>query len=512
MAAHISLQSGCSNSVENNRIDNSHSLPPSAFSVAYEKQESLNPTACRNERKDAETFPKIVEVFSLNPSMPVGHFQDHVTVIIAPNGTIAESVVGESLENNVRKQNETFCNRNFQERSFPDNNNKFMQASSQGFARQTSLYDANFQMNQCSAVTDDYIDIEIGENVVNTVSLSEANSFFNEMYNGYRSEVNSAKKEDIRNAHAIVSTNKVNVLEQVHFDVTAKIKRKRRRRKTIFGLRRSKKRCLIGDFNFLKEKDQHERDAINNKSVQFECYGSPGYANMNTNNISIPEESKKNQPKQSQGKIGDNGNSSKHGDEEHTTTPVSGQTELKCTGLGTIESDHDHSFCSGKISLLHGNDTRQNKILDLKAKLAKQEQELQSLNQRKDLEDSEREDCGSHVGPNEAGLEMNVSAFLEDETMFDFSHQTGFMKLWAQNMENDEDINFGKIEDLKDIFQKVIKSFTILDTKLYPTERIVDYGHHQKRNDKSIFAYVDNRIEDVASKDEFLLQLGLMRI
>ena len=80
----------------------------------------------------------------------------------------------------------------------------------------------------------------------------------------------------------------------------------------------------------------------------------------------------------------------------------------------------------------------------------------------------------------------------------------------AQNEEYDDDFNLGKIEDLLDTFQKEIKSFRILDTELNPTGKHADYDHLQTRT----YGNNQKRLapEDFASKEEFLFQLGLLRM
>lgn len=522
--SHTTFQTGYGTpkTVGNNRLGNNHPLPTSAFPVAYEKEESLNIAATRKERKDTGTFPKILEVFSLHPSLPAQYFQENVTVKITRNGIVAEPVGGESLENNVPKQSEILCSRsseNLQEkRHLIDHDEKLMQAS-QGFAKESSLHNLSFQMNQRADILD-YIDIKANDNEAKIGSLTEG-EYLNKMHSGCK----SVKKEDIRDTDDMVSANQQNISEQIYSEVNAKSKRKRRKRRTIFGLRRSKKRCLMDDLYCAKGNDQHGLDDVlisdgkNNKSFQFECCTSLKDANMEKNNISMDEKSKDNE-KQSQEKIQGSGNVSKHGDEKTAAIPNTSQTELECAGTTDSDNDSGHST-SVTISPLRGNDIRQNKILDLKAKLAQQEQELQNLKRRKDFEDVEKEDCDPHDGPDEADLEMDASGFFKYETIFDFSHQTDVM-FWAQDKENEDDFNLGKIDDLIDIFQKEIKSFRTLDTELYPAGRVTDYDHIQTRkyivseNYNRLFAGIDNRMrlvpEDFASKEEFLFQLGLLRI
>lgn len=524
--SHTTFQTGyrTPQSVGNNRLGNNHPLPTSAFPVAHEEEESLNITATRKEKKDTGTFPKIVKVFSLNPSLPVQYFQDNVTVKITRNGIVAETVGGESLENNVPKQNEILCSRsseNLQEKRNIDHDEKRMQAS-HGSAKETSLHNLSFQMNQRADILD-YIDITDNDYEAKIGSLTDG-KYHNEMHSGCK----SVKKEDIRDTDVMASANQQNISEQTYFEVNAKSKRKRRKRRTIFGLRRSKKRCLMDDLYCTKGNGQHGLNDVltsggkNNKSFQFECCTPLKDANKEKNNISVDEKSKDNE-KQNQEKIQDSSNVSKHGDEKTATIHNTSQIELECAGAGAIDSNNDNSHSTSvTISSLHGNDSRQNKILDLKAKLAQQEQELQNLKQRKDFEDVEKEDCDPRAGPNEDDMEMDATGFFKYETIFDFSHPQTDVMFWAQDKENEDDFNLGKIDDLIDIFQKEIKSFRILDTELYPTERVTDYDLLQTRkyiiseNYYRLFAGIDNKMrlvpEDFASKEEFLFQLGLLRI
>lgn len=511
--------------MENIRFGNNPPLLTSALPVAYQKEESLNLTV-RQKEIDPGTFPRIVDVFSLNPSLPAKYFQDNVAVQITPDGLISEPVGRRSLEDNVPKQNDISrfsCSRraeNLQEkRNLVDYDKKFMQAS-HGLSGEKSLHDTNFQINQSADILE-YIDIKAGQNETNIDSLTEGN-YANEMHGGCEFQDNSAKEEKVRNGEAMVCVNKQDVPEQIYSDVNARNKRRKRKRRTIFGLRRSKKRHLMGNLNSVKENNQHEledeliRDVTKiNKSLQFECCSSLKDANIKSDDISTDEKSNGSE-KQGQEKAQDISIQSKQGDEKNTTISFPSQTELECAG--TIDSEnHSDTF----VSSLHGYNIRQNKILDLKAKLAKQEQELQNLKRRNDFENVKKEDCASHARPVDDNLGEDASAPLKYETIFDFSQPID-TTFWAQNKENDDDFNLGKIEDLIDIFQKEIKSFRILDTELYPTGRVTDYDHPQTRtyvvggNDKRVFAGINNRMrlapEDSASKDEFLLQLGLLRI
>lgn len=514
--AHNNFQTGCGTPKS---VD-----PTSGFPVPSEKEESLHITARRKEIKDTGTFPKIIEVFSLNPSLPAQYFQDNVTVKIVPNGIIAKRAGGESIENNALKRNEILCSRsgeNCQEkRNLIDHGEKHMQTSRR-FAKETYLNDISFQMNQNADILN-YIDIKASGYEAKTGSLTGDN---------YVSEMHSAcnyKKEDIHDTDVMVIGNKQDVSEQIYSDVNANSKKKRRKRSAIFGIRKRKKGCLMSDLYGVKGNDQHGLDDVlvsdgtnntNNNSFQFEFYSSLKEANMDNNNIRMGEKSKDN-GKQSQEKFRDNSSSSKHSDENNATVPNTCQTELECAGSIHSGNASGHST-EVTIYPLRGNDIRQNKILDLKAKLAQQEQELQNLKRRKDFADAEKEDCEPYTGPDEADLEMDASAFHKYETIFDFSHQPD-VTFWAQGKENEDDLNLGKIEDLIDIFQKEIKSFRILDTELYPMGRVTDYDHLQTRkyavseNYNRLFAGIGNQMklvpEDFASKEEFLFQLGLLRI
>lgn len=526
---HITFQTdshGAPKPVNNNRISKNNPLPTSAFPVVHEKEKSLNVTARRNERKDTETFPKIVKVFSLNPSLPAQYFQDNVSVKITANGITAEPVSGEFSKNNVSKQNEIRWSRSSEslkeKGNLIDHNKNLMQAS-RGVAKETNQCDVRFQMNQRADILD-YIDINIGECEAKTGSLLEGDCV-SEMQS---SLYNSVVKNDVHDKDVMVSVNEQFVPEQIYSDDNAKSKRKRRKRKAIFGIRRSKKRCLMGDLYYVKGNNQHEldddkliSDGANNKRSHSEGWNSLKDADMGISNISMDQKSNDNE-KQSQEKIQGNSDPLKDVDEKYATILNTGQKELKSTGM--IDSENDSgSSTSVTSSSLHGNDIRQNKILDLKAKLAQQEQELQNLKRWKKLEDeAEKEDFVPYAGRDEADLEpMDDDAFLNYETIFDFGHQADVVT-WAQDKEKKDELDLGKIEDLIDSFQREIKSFRIIDSEFYSAGRVTGYDHRQtskyvvSENYKRLFAGIDNQMrflpEDFASKDEFLFQLGLLRI
>ena len=494
--------------METTQFGNNHSLPLSVLLVACQKEESLNRTA-RQKEIHPGTLPRIVDVFSLNPSLPAKYFQDNVAVRLTPGGLIAEPLGRRSLENVVPKPNVipahsfTIRAENLQEkRNIVDCDEKFTQ-------------DDNFQRNQRADILD-YIDIEASQNVTKIGSLTEGNPHAI----GCEFQDNSAKEEQMCDREAMISVNKQDVLEQIHSDVNSQSKRRKRKRRAIFGLRRNKKRHLMGYTNTIKENNQHELEdelirvgTRMDKSLQFECSSSLNEADSKRDDISTDERGNSSE-KQAQERIQDGIIQSKQDDKENTTISYASQMELKCAG--TIDSEN---LKDDSVPSLHGNNIRHNKILDLKAKLAKQEQELQNLRQRKDFKNVKN--CASHARPVEDNLWKDGSALLKYETIFDFSHPID-VTVWAQNDENDDGFNLGKIEDLIDTFQKEIKSFRILDTELYPTGRGTDYDHLQRRtyvvggNDKSVFAGINNKMrlapQDVASKEEFLLQLGLLRI
>lgn len=531
---YASLQTGCRtmNSVENPL---GSCLPIRAKPVDYEKEGSQSVVVRQNEKKEAKPFPKIVEVFSLNPSLPVQIFRDHVTLTITPNE------IGQSLENKTCKETEkeTFYNRSGTNskggRILADYDKKFMQ-DFQTIERQKILRDTNSQTNQHVFVTD-YIDtLRVSEKEAQTSSLSEGHSvdeWLQISSNCTRSEDDStAKNEGICTAEVMVTARRQNVLEQIINDIHAEKKRNRRKRRAMFGLNkteRSKKRCLVSDFyHHVKENDQYLpdeqliNDTENDKCSQFErcsSFNDTETTNVNKNSIGIQERSKAHE-NASQEYNQDINYPLTVRDEENITNPIPGQTEVSSTD--SAESNDDSgSFPSVTISPFHGNDTRQSKILCLKEKLAKQEQELQNLKRRKDTEVIEKEGCQPYAEQQRASsMEMNVREFLEDGTMFDLSLQKDGI-FCAQDNEIEEDLNLGKIEDLKHIFQNVIKSFSkILDCKLHSTRIIPNYAHLQTSNYafggnyRCVFAGIDNQMmpEDFASKEEFLLQLGLLRI
>lgn len=493
--------------MESTQFGKNHPLPP----VDYQKQESLNLTA-RQKETDPGPFPRIIDVFSLNPSLPAKYFQDNVAVRLTPGGLIAESVCRRSSENVVSKQNaipgHSFTRRaeNLQEkRNLVDYNKKCMQGD-------------NFKINQRADILD-YFDIESGLNVTKIGSLTEEKSHAIKMRDGCEFHDNSAKEEKACDREAMVIVNKNDVPEQISSDVNARGKRRQRKRRAIFGLGISKKRQFMANLNTIKEKNQHEledeliRDGTKiDKSLQAEGCSSLKVPNTGREDISTEEKSNSSE-KQGQGKTKGSSIQAKQSDEKNTTIPFASQTELKCAD--TIDSEN---LKDTSVSSLHGYNIRQSKILDLKEKLAKQEQEIRNLKQRKDFENVVKEDCASHARP----AEDNGSALLKYEAIFDFSCPIE-VTFSAQNEEIDDDFNLGKItEDLIDTFQKEIKSFRILDTELYPTGRHTDYDHLQTRtyvvggNNKRVFTGVNNQVkfapEDFASKEEFLFQLGLLRI
>lgn len=493
--------------MENTQFGNDHPLPPSALPVAYQKKERLN-LAARPKEIDPGTFPRIVDVFSLNPSLPAKYFRDNVAVRLTPDGLIAEPVCRRSSENVVPKQSaipgHPFTRRaeNLQEkRNLVDYDKNFTQ-------------DDNFQTSQFVDILD-YFDIEAGQNVNKIGSLTEGNPRAIEMNGGC--EFQDAKEEKTCDREAMVIVNKKDVPEQICSDVNARGKRRKRKRRAIFGLRRNKRRHLMGNLNTVKENNQHElegeliRDGTKmDKSLQVECCSALEDANAKSEDISTDEKCNSSK-KQGQEKIQDRSILSKQSDEKNITISFASKTELKCPAT-TVSENLKDTF----VSSLHGYNIRQSKILDLKAKLAKQEQELRNLKQRKDFENVEKEDCPFDGRP----VEDNGSTLLKYETIFDFSHPID-VTFSTQNEKND-DFNLGKIEDLIDTFQKEIKSFRTLDTELYPTRRHTDYDHLQTRtyvvggNDKRVFTGINNQMrlapENFASKEEFLFQLGLLRI
>ena len=488
------------NPLESTQFGKHHPLPP----VGYQKQESLNLTARQNEI-DSGPFPRIIDVFSLNPTLPAKYFQDNVAVRLTPVGLIAESVGRRSLENVVPKQNaiprHSFTRRaeKIQEkRNLVDYYKKCMQGD-------------NIQINQRADILN-YIDIKAG---LNATKLGKPHAI--EIHDGCQFHDNSTKEEKACDREAMVIATKNDVPEKIYSDVNARGKGRKRKRRAIFGLR-SKKRQFMGNLNAVKEKKQHEledeliRDGTKiDKRLQVEGCSSLKDANTGSEDISTEEKSNSSE-KRGQGKTKDSSIQSKQSDEKNTTISFANKTELKCADtIGSGENLEDTS-----VSCLHGYNIRQSKILELKEKLAKQEQEIRNLKQRKDFENVEQEDYASDARP----VEDNGSALLKCETIIDFSHPID-VTFSTQNEENDDDLNLGKIEDLIDTFQKEIKSFRILDTELFPTARHSDYDHPKTKtylvggNNKRVFTGVNNQMrlaDDFASKEQFLFQLGLRRI
>ena len=173
----------------------------------------------------------------------------------------------------------------------------------------------------------------------------------------------------------------------------------------------------------------------------------------------------------------------KQDDEEDTMTLNSlSQAEGICSVA--MKSHKDNVSPSLEmVAHFSGNDIRENKILDLKEKLAKQEKELEELKRKRD---AGKENCNSSA-KDESNLDDGIN--LENNSMFNPSHQTDVI-FCAKSEEKDVcdegifdrpdlDVNRGKIDDLKEIFHNMIKSFRSFDdTRFYMTKTgiVIDYG------------------------------------
>lgn len=77
---------------------------------------------------------------------------------------------------------------------------------------------------------------------------------------------------------------------------------------------------------------------------------------------------------------------------------------------------------------------------------------------------------------------MKDIEFLGDNEVCDVSFKKD-IKIWFDGKEIEEVVNMGEMDDLKNVFQKVIKLFSrILDGKLYFIRRVLYYVYFLIRN------------------------------
>ena len=494
-------------SLGNKRINNNRCPSRSAMLMPREMKERLHLAARDKKNKDAVNLPKIVDVFSLNPSVPERHFQEHVTVRVEPNGTIIGATAGHGKPDKINeyKQNSKISEKVKEKlRSFVDGHTTSVQ---EDYNRQTPFCKSYFQMEQFATTTTNHMDLMVEENKsVKSGSTPEKNSG-NDAYSG----CHTTQKGGIPTTEDDGSIDITkHVAEEANLENSAKSTKKKRKRETIFVPVWVKKKSRTDRHDDITKteqhllEDQHTIDEIENNGCNY----------LNKDIISMHNKIKDNNTIIHKKSV-DRNFLQKEDDEKNPGNPGKKFN-------GTTESDEDNAP-AGVTSHLRGNDVRQNKILDLKEKLAKQEQQLEELKRKRETTGANMENCGSPAGGG-PDVEENVAIS---------SHQTNSILCTVQNEEKDQwgeaeifyhsdlDVNPGKIDDLKEIFQKVIKSFRILDTRLYVTKTgiVIDYGDIRSKNDitdKHVLFHVDNRMkllpEDFLSKDEFLLQLGLLRI
>ena len=505
-------------SLEDRHVNNNQCSSRPAMLVPRKMNMTANLSARNEENKDVRNFPKIVKVFSLDPSVPVRHFQEHVTVRVVPSGIIVEPSVDQSFKNNGSNKLKLSpkIGENVKEklRHFVDCHTASRQENNN---RQTSPNKISFKIEQSAVTTTNYMDLKVGENESKIVIPLEGNSG-NEIFSGCKTtqKDNIPDTDDINNTMSIQKAS-----EEVNSERNAKTNKKKRKRKTIFGPRRAKKKSRMGNCDDTAKPEEHIPDG---KCVSDEIEKENDFCNSPINDIidSIDNNSEDRDIERQEKsmvcnlhrKQDDEGKPGRFGEQAH-----------KCNDV-TESGKKDFSSSLPTVSHFQGNSLRQNKILDLKEKLARQEQELQELKQKR--ESAEMKESGAYAGI-EPGARVDGTVVLGNNIYLDSSRHA---ILCTQNEEKDRyeesvsylsdpDVNPGKLDDLKEIFQKVIKSFRIFDTRMYMTKTgmVIDYGDLRSKNeitDKNVFAHVDNRMkllpEDVASKEEFLLQLGLLRL
>ena len=464
----------------------------------------MNLVASDNENKGTGNFPKIVEVFSLNPSVPVRHFQECVTVRVAPNGVIVVPSAGQSFKPNNDNKKNTKISENIKEklRNFlSDGCAAHMQDT---YDQQRSLYKVYFQTEQCDTTTASHMDLKVGGSVSKSINPPEDNCSSG-IYSGCDYTEIAIQKNSIPNTED-TSTIKQYDPEEVMSANNPERKKKKRKRKRIFGPRRTKKKSRMDSYD---KREQHEEEGINceieKQNVQLNnCYS------LNDSSIASIDCNIKDSDKDSQEDSLEKNSQREQDDGKNVTIPIK---ESREEHMPTVESDRsDVQSSTSETFRFQGNGVRQNKILELKEKLARQEQELQKLKRKREPIDTAREDYNLNTGDE---VDKDRTVLIGNQTKLDSSHQTD------ETVETDLDFNPGKLDDLKEIFQKVIKSFKIYQTRLYMTKTgiVIDYGDLRSKHDvadKSVVAHVDNRIKllpkEFPSKEDFLLQLGLIRI
>lgn len=494
---------------------------PQAQPVDNEEQFHHSVVMHQKEKKDTETFPKIVKVFSLKPSLPVQIFRDHVTIVISPKEATAQPLFGKSWENEPCEQieKETFNssanNEGGKIQTYYDNK-CVPNFQCTGISRRKSSRDTNFLRNQHIFGMADIDTMQLGEKDVQSGSLS-GRTFMEEWFqipcNSTPEKNPFSKNERINEAEVMVNARKKNVSEQELSNIDANKKRKRRKRRAIFQqakTRRSKKRRLINDIKTIDQSligEEFKSDTVNQACSQVEYCGS----------------FKDTETEMTETTAGTQGRSEKDTQESFQDSlavfngePVPGETGVISKEPAGSSKGNGY-FPSGTISSLPGIDIHQNRILHLKEKLAQQEQELKNLKRKKEFEGVLTEKAEEEwFEPKDT----KDTESLGDNEVRDVSLKKD-TKIWSDGKEIEEAVNMGEMDDLKNAFQKVIKSFSrTLDGKLYSTRRVPYYAHLPTRNYavgvdyKRFSTGITNQLipGDFDSQEEFLFQLGLLRI
>lgn len=492
-------------SLENKCVDNNQCLSLPVMFVTPESSVKMT-VATGNKKTNANTdFPKIVEVFSLNPSAPVRHFQEHVTLRVAPNEIIVEPHASQSLGSSNERTHNTKISENVKEklRNLVDGHTT---------CRHDKVY---FQMEQCGETTNP-VDLKVALPEVITGNPTKVNLYSSKDSNRDIDKT-TAQQDDIP-----IADNATKVMQ--HNNNNFKCNKERRKRESIFGPRRVKKKSRVFGIEDIAKIQHHGLEdktlSIFVENQNNHCDNCDSMANGNINNI---DPNYKEKEENTNKRYGDNQTISSQ--EKHTNRDV-------------IEKNEGNASSSSEmLPYSHGNSVRQNKILHLKEKLARQEQELQKLKRRKrESADARIENCTS---PTRNTSFQDDGEVLRNINGLNYRGQIELTQDWSQtDIEEEEekkgdgrifyhadlDINPGKLEDLKEIFRKVIKSFRIFETRLYITKTGVVIGNGDLPDlqskivitEKSVFTHVDNRMtllpQDFPSKEDFLLQLGLVRV
>ncbi|XP_022796463.1 uncharacterized protein LOC111334907 [Stylophora pistillata] len=472
--------------------------------VDYEEEFHHSVLMKQNEKKDTGTFPKIVKVFSLKPSLPMQIFRDHVTIVISPREATAQTLVGKSGENEPCKRTEK--EKKVKGGEIPSSHDKKSLPDFQctGISRRNSSRGTSFLMNQHICGTEDIDTMQLGEKEVQSACLSGrtfAEEWFQIPHDFTSEQKLFSKSKGVYEPEVMVNGRKQNVSERELSDVEAHKKKKRRKRKAIFQqtkTTRSKKRCFVDDIKNLDQtliREELISDTVNQTYSHFQYYGSfrDKETKMNETTIETKERSNASE-KDTQESFQDFHDYSLAVCNEET---VPGETEV-ISKESAGSNKGSGSFPLATISSFPGTDIHQNKILRLKEKLAKQEQELQNLKRKKDSE-------------------VVLTEWAEKERFESkdlcLSKDT---EIWADGNDIEEAVYLSEIDDLKHTFQKVIKSFSrTLDGKLYSTRIVPYYAHLPTGGDYKRFSNdIINQLvpKDFASQEEFLFQLGLLRI